>query len=64
MIFRVNRLRLCCVIQVVCFVIAMWSILSPPGPQIVFSEQCYARVVVARGGKVLNTPCPAGEKNF
>lgn len=30
MIFRVNRLRLCCVIQVVCFVIATWSILSPP----------------------------------
>lgn len=50
MIFRVNRLRFCCVIQVVCFVIAMWSILSPPGPHIVFSEQCYARVVVARGG--------------
>lgn len=50
MIFRVNRLRFCCVIQVVCFVIAMWSILSPPGPHIVFSEQCYAWVVVARGG--------------
>lgn len=30
MIFSVNRLRLCCVIQVVCFVIATWSILSPP----------------------------------
>lgn len=59
MIFRVNRLRFCCVIQVVCFVIATWSILSPPGPHIVFSEQCYARVVVA-----LNTPCLAGEKNF
>ena len=50
MIFRVNRLRFCCVIQVVCFVIATWSILSPPGPHIVFSEQCYARIVVARGG--------------
>lgn len=50
MIFRVNRLRFCCVIQVVCFVIATWSILSPPGPHIVFSEQCYALVVIARGG--------------
>ena len=50
MIFRVNRPRFCCVIQVVCFVISMWSTLSPPGPHIVFSEQCYARVVVARGG--------------
>ena len=65
MIFRVNRLRFCCVIQVVCFVIATWSILSPPGPHIVFSEQCYARIVVARGGgTVPNTPCLAGENNF
>ena len=60
MIFRVNRLRFCCVIQVVCFVIATWSILSPPGPHIVFSEQCYALVVIARrgGGEGPEYPLP------
>lgn len=63
MIFRVNRLRFCCVIQVVCFVIATWSILSPPVPHIVFFGTVL-RTGRSSRGKVLNTPCLAGEKNF
>ena len=50
MIFRVNRLRFCCVIQVVCFVIATWSILSPPVPHIVFFGTVLRTGRSSRGG--------------